>query len=154
MEVICKSEWEFLPKTRSSGTLGLDFQRPELWENILLVFKLPHLWVFCYGRLSWLIWLPQVRLTKVQGRLEITCLKHKKCCTISFWGCIDAFLALWMWYRQTEGEYWGLFVWQILVKGRTYFALESKNNLGTWGTVCFRYGNSQPLGDLTSLTFT
>ena len=44
---VCRSGREASPDPGNSGTLMLNVQHPELWENKLLLFK-PHS-LFCYG---------------------------------------------------------------------------------------------------------
>lgn len=43
---VSQDEKEALEETKSANTLILDFQPPELWENIFLLFKSPDLWYF------------------------------------------------------------------------------------------------------------
>ena len=51
----CTPGRELLPETELAETLTLDFQLPGLEENKFLLFKLPSLWIFCYGSPSRLI---------------------------------------------------------------------------------------------------
>lgn len=44
--VICKPEREFSPEPDHGGTLILNFQLPEQWENRFLSFTPPNLWYF------------------------------------------------------------------------------------------------------------
>ena len=41
---VCKPSREAPGQTKPSDTLSLDFQPPELWENKLLLSKVPSLW--------------------------------------------------------------------------------------------------------------
>ena len=38
---------EVSPETNPGGTLIMDFQSPELWENKYLLFKSPSVWFCC-----------------------------------------------------------------------------------------------------------
>ena len=42
--IICETEREATPETNPAGTLILDFEPPDLWENGFVLFKPLRLW--------------------------------------------------------------------------------------------------------------